>query len=318
MLRTNHTHPLIASHPYYTAQHTHSLLLFKQNMPSRHATPKPPRLPPFPLLLLAAFIFLATAAAAATHQLSGVCPSVDFTKGSLDVLERAIATAKSKANAQVSPLHLAACLFDEDAEQKGGQLVAKANVPLAPLRRSLASAIAKEHPTQSPPPSQLSISKDLQTLVQAAERMRSDAGDSYVGVYHLLQAPAQDAKTGKVLKEQGLTLNKVKAVMAALRKGRKTESRQEGESNFENLNKYGRDLVADAEKGKLDPVIDRDAEIRRVVEVLSRRTKNNPILLGEPGVGKTAIVEGLALRTLNGDIPKALEGEKKSRWTWEA
>jgi len=148
--------------------------------------------------------------------------------------------------------------------------------------------------------------------------MRSDAGDSYVGVYHLLQAPAQDAKTGKVLKEQGLTLNKVKAVMAALRKGRKTESRQEGESNFENLNKYGRDLVADAEKGKLDPVIDRDAEIRRVVEVLSRRTKNNPILLGEPGVGKTAIVEGLALRTLNGDIPKALEGEKKSRWTWEA
>jgi len=318
MLRTNHTHPLIASHPYYTAQHTHSLLLFKQNMPSRHATPKPPRLPPFPLLLLAAFIFLATAAAAATHQLSGVCPSVDFTKGSLDVLERAIATAKSKANAQVSPLHLAACLFDEDAEQKGGQLVAKANVPLAPLRRSLASAIAKEHPTQFPPPQP---ALHLQGLADVGPSGGKDAERRRRFLCRGLPPAAgtrEDAKTGKVLKEQGLTLNKVKAVMAALRKGRKTESRQEGESNFENLNKYGRDLVADAEKGKLDPVIDRDAEIRRVVEVLSRRTKNNPILLGEPGVGKTAIVEGLALRTLNGDIPKALEGEKKSRWTWEA
>jgi len=140
--------------------------------------------------------------------------------------------------------------------------------------------------------------------------MRSDAGDSYVGVHHLLQALVQDAKAGKILKEQGLALNKVKGIVASLRKGRKTESRQEGESNFENLNKYGRDLVADAEKGKLDPVIGRDGEIRRVVEVLSRRTKNNPILLGEPGVGKTAIVEGLALRILNGDVPKALEDNK--------
>jgi len=235
--------------------------------------------------------------------------------------------------------------------------VEKANIALPPLRRSLGAAIAKEFPAQSPAPAQVSVHRDLQALVKAAEKLRADAGDSYVGVHHLLQALAADAKAGKLMKEQGLTATKVRALVAAIRKGRKVESQAEGEGAMEYLKKYGRDLVADAEKGKvracvgvvvvvvvvvvcvcgcgcvsvcpcwyiclsvclsltitpptnpqLDPVIGRDREIRRVIEVLSRRTKNNPILLGEPGVGKTAITEGLALRILNGDVPKALEG----------
>jgi ATP-dependent Clp protease ATP-binding subunit ClpB len=233
-------------------------------------------------------------------------------------------------------------------------------VPLQPLRRSINSAIAKDFPSQSPAPSQVSVHRDLQALVSAAEKLRADAGDSYVGAHHLLQALMQDGKAGKLLKEQGLTVAKVRALVAAIRKGRKVESQAEGEGNYEYLKKYGRDLVAEAEKGawdvlmmvirmcvwwlirkggegarawpakgrnesgttkgitadfsklnttgKLDPVIGRDREIRRVIEVLSRRTKNNPVLLGEPGVGKTAIAEGLALRILNGDVPKALEG----------
>lgn len=148
----------------------------------------------------------------------------------------------------------------------------KANIPLAPLRRSLTSAIAKEFPAQSPAPQQVSVHRDLQALIKDAEKLRTSAGDSYVGVHHLLQALAQDGsgKAGKILKEQGLTVAKVRALVAQLRKGRKTESQAEGEGNLEYLKKYGRDLVSLAEAGKLDPVIGRDREIRRVIEVRYR------------------------------------------------